>query len=163
MEYLATLITPHGNSYVWSERRVMCFPHIINIATQAILQFIAKHYKQHGPPLNGPPPPTPLSDDEDDQDDHDVTCRDPIALCRHLINAIRASGKRREEFTDIVREGNRKGWFTVRDRQLLRDASTRWDSTLYMIRRFRELRKVGLTYSLLTYSPSTSLTLITAN
>jgi hypothetical protein len=82
----------------------------------------------------------------------------PLSRLRVLIRALRASGKRREAFSESIREGNSKGFFVdpeagqrgemksihVPECNLLRDVDTRWDSVYYMIKRARILRPVSL-------------------
>lgn len=71
--------------------------------------------------------------------------RDPISLARSIIRSIRASGKRREMFDTLIKDGNEKGWYgcIVPLLQLLQDVKTRWDSVFYMIQRLRLLRPVS--------------------
>jgi len=61
------------------------------------------------------------------------------------------SDKRREAFDEVVRDGNRKGWFKagqppkavlLKELQLLRDVRTQWDSVYLMLNRLREMRPV---------------------
>ena len=68
---------------------------------------------------------------------------DVVASARKLVNALRASGQRREALREAILEGNEHGWY-VDDRgvaykldllELLRDVDTRWSSTLAMIDR----------------------------
>jgi hypothetical protein len=80
----------------------------------------------------------------------DALKNDPISLCRNVIRAIWASGQRRDDFDDMIENGNAKGWFVidgdvveVPHLQLLRDVKTRWDSIFLMIKRFIELQPVS--------------------
>ena len=127
----------------------MCFPHVINICCQHVIaaftnpalassfdEFIAER------PL-GP---------ANQQTFEEAVTRDPVALGRNTVRALRSSGQRRDSFDDIVRDGNEKGWFQVGtppvpvqlpSRQLLRDVVTRWDSVYYMITRLCEMHPVS--------------------
>ena len=77
--------------------------------------------------------------------------RDPIALGRVVVRAVRASGQRRDHFLSVIRDGNIKKHFLLGNRvevivpklQLLRDVKTRWDSIFFMISRLRIMRPVG--------------------
>ena len=98
----------------------------------------------------------PRSDPET-QSFEDACKRDPIALGRDVVRALRASGQHREHLNTIIDNGNKDGFFFVGESttpvqvqhlQLLRDVKTRWDSVYYMIRRLRLLRPVSRDYFL---------------
>ena len=77
---------------------------------------------------------------------------DPINKIRALVRGIRASGQRQEQFTNVILGGNQYGWWKdgqgqamlIKQKQLLRDVRTRWDSTYQMLVRVREPRQVSL-------------------
>jgi hypothetical protein len=77
--------------------------------------------------------------------------RDPIALGRVVVRAVRASGQRRDHFLSVIRDGNLNKHFllpngveiVVPELQLLRDVKTRWDSIFFMISRLRIMRPVS--------------------
>jgi hypothetical protein len=86
----------------------------------------------------------------DEQTFEEAVKRDPIALARVVVRAIRASGQRREHFSRIIVDGNTNNYFVVGDGvvkvpslQLLRDVKTRRDSICYMIQRLRIMRPVS--------------------
>lgn len=103
-----------------------------------------------------------LDDDEEDAgnnnamrsgaSNYDDACKeDPINLCRKVARAVRASGMRRDEFDEMITNGNVKGWFKVDGQvvqvsqlQLLLDMKIRWDSTFIMLKRFIELQPVSV-------------------
>lgn len=83
---------------------------------------------------------------------------DPLGRARKVISSIRSSDQRRIRFSISIDEGNISGWFPKRDsqrkripgqtvqvknRQLLRDVKTRWDSVFLMLERLRSLRPVS--------------------
>jgi hypothetical protein len=94
--------------------------------------------------------------DPERQSFEDACKRDPIALGRDVVRALRASGQRREQLDTIIDNGNKDEFFFVgtstdpvhvQHLQLLRDVKTQWDSVYYMIRRLRLLRPVCDNYS----------------
>ena len=122
------------------DRRIMCFPHIVNIATGHVVQASTS---------------LDFSDDQDDFDidDHNAAgSRDVIALTRTTVRAVRASGQRLERFHETIVTGNEKGWFQNEQDEVMKvpvlqlhaDCKTRWDSVWSMIDRFIELRLVSL-------------------
>jgi hypothetical protein len=132
----------------------MCFPHIINICVQHIVEKFTDYNLY----------------DEGEEDDTlgiipiaSVACqtydeavdRDPIALCRNIVRTLRASGQRRDKFLAAIENGNTNKYFKVNNkaviikpRELLLDVRTRWDSVFQMIRRAREMRPVSHDLSL---------------
>ena len=146
------------------QNRIMCFPHTINIAVQHVLKKM-----------------TVIPDDEDDesldedplpdsdfssaeqrgrsQSFEEACAMDPIGKCRKIAVSIRASGQRRDEFENFIKNGNDKNWFKnaknvaikIPIRQVKRNVVTRWDSTYQMIKRSIELRPVILTLSFPVY------------
>lgn len=124
-----------------------CFPHIINICCQHIVaEFTDVDLVDSSEVYDGMDP----HGNPGSQTFEEAVKRDPIALGRAVVHAIRASGQQREDFTTLIQEGNRKKHFSIGDRseiivphlQLLRDVKTRWDSIYYMIRRLRIMRPV---------------------
>lgn len=117
------------------ERQVFCFPHTTNVCTGHVVTSLSS---------------SPI--DVEPHDDHIVSgrpqtyeqalARDPIAMARAAIRAIRVSGARREAFAAVINDGNKDGRFKdpitgnvvqLKPLQLLRDVPTRWDSVYYMI------------------------------
>ena len=125
----------------YRDNRIMCFPHIINICnTHIIASFTDPALADNDAEFIVSLPPQ----DRDHQTYEEALARDPIALCRSTVCAIRASGKRRDHFNEIICDGNAKGWFRdpkdpeqviqLKQCELLRDVRTRWDSLYQMIR-----------------------------
>jgi hypothetical protein len=121
------------------------FPHIINLACQAVVKAIANiPYISNGGDGQFVPKSSP-----------EVLSHDPVACMRAFIKSVslirfanklnlnqytgqcRSSALRREFFQKCVRENHNGA-----DYQLLRDVETRWSSTLLMIERVLLLRKV---------------------
>lgn len=122
----------------WKELQLGCFAHIINIASTKVIKAIGDYYRRKGPANNAPPPFEGIDVDPN----HDIAARDPIALCRTLVTAIRASGKRRAKFNELVLSGNRYGEWSLEPLELLCNVPTCWDSVFFMIKRVVYLRKV---------------------
>ena len=94
--------------------------------------------------------------------------RDPIALGRVVVCAVRASGQRRDHFLTVIRNGNLNKQFILGNRvevvvpelQLLRDVKTRWDSIFFMIRRLRIMRPVSCLSSYISMTDQVILRLL---
>jgi hypothetical protein len=148
MKYMEEFLTARDIPFDAQDNRIMCFPHIINICSQHVINLFTD--------------PTLFDSAEDPTDDDlegflylpdDTTpvngSHDVIALVRHFVRFIRASGMRRDEFQDIIAEGNKNGWGSTAPKpplpavQLLHDVKTRWDSVYYMVKRFLTLRPVS--------------------
>ena len=129
--------------------RYSCFPHVINLAVQAIYaalkdgKGLEKQYLLgnlsciNDAALKGMVLPEGVT-----RDDYlHVLKADVLGTARKLIAACRVSGKRREEFVDAILEGNvNETWvdndgnpFSRKALQLLRDCETRWSSTHLMV------------------------------
>jgi len=90
------------------DNRIMCFPHIINICSTHVIESftntaLADEQAEFDPTL---PPLVPAEQTYDD-----ACGRDPIALCRSTVRAVRASGQRRDQLQVIICDGNANGWF----------------------------------------------------
>jgi len=106
MEELQKHFTLREVSFNARQRRIMCFPHIINIVVQHVITKLSQ---------------APAPEDNDDEDSEvDNTgsndqsrptsreaayARDPIARCRKIVIAIRSSGQRRENFQNWIKTG----------------------------------------------------------
>jgi len=123
------------------DRRIMCFPHVINICCQHVISSFTNVELSDSPDdfVSAQPPDLPNLQTYEEAIRHD-----PVALGRNIVRVLRSSGQRRNAFNEILRDGNTKGWFNVKELQLLRDVKTRWDSVYSMLRRLRELRPVSL-------------------
>ena len=76
---------------------------------------------------------------------------DPLNKVRALVRGVRALGQRQEQFTNVILGGNQYGWWkdeqgnpmTIKEKQLLRDVKTHWDSTYQMLIQVWEFRQVS--------------------
>jgi len=137
-------------SFDAKDNRIMCFPHIINIAVQHVL----KKMSSVEVPDNDDDPQVAAGTNEGrrfGQSFEDACAQDPIARLRRIVMAIRSSGQRRDALMRWIETGNQSGLFVlnnkqvqIQQKQLLRDVQTRWDSTYQMIKRCIEMRVVSL-------------------
>jgi hypothetical protein len=141
MEEFANLLHTRGIDFDGVDRKIMCFAHVINICCQHTIKEFTN---------------IDLSESSSDFIAEELLClprlqtienavkRDPVALGRNIVRLLRSSGQRRETFDQLIRDGNKSGWFETKvpELQLLRDVKTRWDSVYLMLRRLRELRPV---------------------
>jgi hypothetical protein len=141
-----------------------CFPHIVNLAIKAGLQRLTKPPPKIDTYSNNKPSADELLlaenkflvyddsfEDDDDNDNVDIDkvhaalgC-DVVDKVRKLANAIRKSGLRRNNFQDVIVEGNMSGSFGeagLRQVNVLKDMDVRWSSTFLMIDRMLELYPV---------------------
>jgi hypothetical protein len=153
LKELEILLRPREIEFNHKDNHIRCFPHVTNVCSNHVIEaftnialvddtgeFIAS--------AAGPP------SDPDHQSYEEAVARDPIALCRSTVRAVRASGQRRDHLEEVIADGNKKGWFKsikdptvtiqVKQAQLVRDMKVRWDSLYFMINRFRKLRPVCL-------------------
>lgn len=143
MQEIAIRLHSYEIKFNGQDRKIMCFLHVVNLSSGRVIQGLTKVLEDL--PENWEPPTLKHTK----QSYTDAVARDPIALGRAVVQAIRASGSRREAFDDIIKDGNAKKWFKdgekilkVESLQLLQDVCTRWDSVYYMLNRLRELRPV---------------------
>jgi hypothetical protein len=139
MEELGKLLRAQNIPFHSEDRQIMCFPHIINICCQHVISDFTN---------------IELSESADDffadllpdrphlQSFEEAIKRDPVALGRNIVRALWASGQRRDTFDETICDGNSKGWFKVKQLQLLQDVRTRWDSVYYMLKHLHELHPV---------------------
>ncbi|KAJ2926565.1 hypothetical protein H1R20_g10525, partial [Candolleomyces eurysporus] len=148
MEEICDELRALGIPFDAAGNRIRCFPHIINLAVKAGLGLLT----QLG-----------LFDEDLTFDDAFATLAqnptymgllqsDVVKLARQLVNFIRDSGQRREDFEAVIQSGNENNsWGDDKDGKpiqlrvvgLLRDVDTRWSSTFLMIDRVLELRAVS--------------------
>jgi hypothetical protein len=149
MEELAKRLAIRDIPFHLAHRRIMCFPHIINICTQHILEAFSKSNPQE---LHAMFAAEDLFLDPAEKDRYlAAVIRRPSNLGQETIHSICASGLRRDQFADMVKAGNARGWvhdlaghpIQVPQKELIHDVVTRWDSTYYMLNCLRILRPVS--------------------
>lgn len=129
----------------------ICFPHILHLAVNAMVDALTASKARQNPTAKF------CSDFEEPaylltQDLDDALKRDPIAIAREIINLIRMSQIRRNEFTTLIGYGNgTEKWKAKTNGQEsvvqlpkvipIRDMPTRWGSTYLSITRMRLLRQ----------------------
>lgn len=153
MEHLAILLNLRDIKFHYQDNCIMCFPHIINICSQHVIAALTKATRDS----------TDMETDENfpvapngEQTYQEACARDPIALGRNIVRVIRASGQRRDDFHNTIRNGNENKYFKDRNDQpvqlpeleLLHDVKTRWDSVYFMIMRLLKLRLVSPSFEL---------------
>ena len=137
-----------------------CFPHVINLAVQAIYaalkdrKGLEQQYLLGGGHINEAAVKQMVLPQGVTRDDYvQVLAADVLGTARKLIAACRISGKRREEFLDTILHGNtNETWkdddgnpISMNALQLLRDCETRWSSTYLMVDRVLVMLPVCLT------------------
>jgi hypothetical protein len=127
--------------------RIPCFPHIINLCAQRIINMFS------GADFSNVADSWVHGTTVIDKGDYIAAVRgDPIKRARSLVKAIRVSPLRRSAFRKTIISGNDLNNFLddmgrpvqVPVVELLCDAETRWDSTYIMLNRLRVLRPVRL-------------------
>lgn len=151
MRKIAELLEDREIPFDAQDSRIMCFPHIINIAVQHVLANMTSAARTSDNEDLGHSAHEDLSAEQRSriQTFESACTADPIGRCRKLVIKLRSSGQRRDDFNNWVKTGNEKNWFKLRGqvvkvphRELLRDVETRWDSTYQMIKRCVEMRPV---------------------
>jgi hypothetical protein len=114
--------------------RVMCFPHIVNLASEAVIkQFTSLDYVDDLDD-NSPPP-----------------AGDVVQRARLIVKKVRSSSLKTDLFSLAIESGNKSNYFfdalnkpvQLPDYRLLLDVKTRWDSLKYMISRLIDMRPVS--------------------
>ena len=137
-----------------------CFPHVINLAVQAIYATLKTKSNSNMEYLLGNLPEfteevlqtMPLPDDVTIEEYRTALAADIIGTARKLVTACRVSGQRREDLKLIIQEGNKAGsWkdsegtpLSLPVLELLRDCETRWSSTFLMLNRVLMLLPVRI-------------------
>ncbi|KAJ8456137.1 hypothetical protein ONZ45_g18814 [Pleurotus djamor] len=119
-------------------RMTMCFPHVINIAVKTGLKYMTS-ISDEDPEVSRAdieelfPESTPTPSDY-----QRALKTDLIGRVRKLVNAIRASGQRRQGLKEVIDAGNLSHAFSeeIKALNLIRDVDTRWSAIYLMIERF---------------------------
>jgi hypothetical protein len=138
----------NGSREISTDIFIRCFPHVVNLAVQAILLELD---------ANPCIPVLTASSDPADQPALQAYARalknDPIGECRKIVSACRSSGQRRRRLQAVISEGNENGYWrgklpdgktALPMVQLLRDCPTRWSSTFKMADRVLTLNPVHI-------------------
>jgi len=128
-----------------------CFPHVINLAVQAVYATLKDESNSDFQYLLGNLPELteealqamPLPDGVTIEGYRAALVADIVGMARKLVTACRSSGQRREDFELTIREGNEAHSWTDSEGnplllpvlQLLRDCETRWSSTFLLLDR----------------------------
>jgi hypothetical protein len=147
MEELSRLLATRGINFDAVDRRIICFPHMLNTCSKHVTQ----DYTKADFSAVGEAWVDALGNTIDKAAYIEALRRDPIAFGRDIVRVVRASSLRRESFHNTVTTGNQMNWFTDDDGEptqlpiieLLRDVKSRWDSIYFMINRLRTLRQVS--------------------
>lgn len=170
MEYLAKSLEDREIPFSATDRRILCFPHIINLCAQRAMTAMTQQSTEHKGDFSPRNVESEVlshdsgSDSDDSGSNSDDSGSDSdyvrssgnggrenfLVRCRRFVKAMRSSGQRREAFERFIDMGNKNDMFRdsegdaiqVQNLQLLRDVKTRWDSVFSMLRRLRELRPV---------------------
>ncbi|KAL1741277.1 hypothetical protein HDZ31DRAFT_14088, partial [Schizophyllum fasciatum] len=121
-----------------------CFPHVVNIAVKAGIKALHNLSLYDYDPVSNPEGFKMALELLSDIAYQEALKADIVSKARKLINAIRASGQRREAFEKTIETQNSLGGWgeprqLLRIVGLLKDVDTRWSSTLIMIDRLLEL------------------------
>lgn len=135
-----------------------CFPHVINLAVQAIYTSLKGESNSDIEYLLGNiPEPTEealramaLPDGVTLEGYRAALETDIVGMARKLVVACRSSGQRRQEFTLTIKEGNKaQTWTDSKGNplplpvlELLRDCETRWSTTFLLLDRVLTLLPV---------------------
>lgn len=169
MTHFSILLRGRGiNGFDAKKNYIRCFAHIINLCSQAVIRAMEKDDMDADYPDTDTEPGT----DSDISDDAGVvtfrptrTSRKagPMQRARKSVGFIRKSGQRRDQFLEIIQQGNNdKTWtqVVIVNAQaekvtanlalvtVLPDVKTRWDSVFFMLRRLRYLQQVSQLTSL---------------
>ncbi len=154
---------------LWNNVSARCFPHVVNISVKHGLTALTKIDLSEPTPaedcfgISSSGDPEGETDPNLDKPDLDLTPEsniflqnnpaytealqdDPIKRAQELVSVCRASGQRREELMQIIKDGNKTGAFPEQlpEVQLLRNVDTRWSSIYLMIHRLLELYPVRI-------------------
>ncbi|KIO17968.1 hypothetical protein M407DRAFT_32366 [Tulasnella calospora MUT 4182] len=126
--------------------RIRCFPHVINIATQTLLRYLTgispdaeREDIDLGDLFDETLDTLSMAETISDEDYRTALLLDPLGHSRKIVTWCRASGPRREGFSEAIEDGNKGKLFRVRNLQLALDEPTRWDSSYFMAARLIKL------------------------
>ena len=140
MEHLEKLLMAHELPLEFNvkDRQIMCFPHIINICVQHVVDEFSV------PNLNKIAQAWVDCFDDSTVDKKkylEAVKRNPVPLGCDIVHTIHASTLQHDKFDKIIVTGNLHQWFKspageviqIPGAQLPRDVKTRWDSIYFML------------------------------
>ncbi|CUA78443.1 Putative AC transposase [Rhizoctonia solani] len=135
MEQLVEAFKARGWTFDAKENRIHCFPHVMNLAVQAVTKAFKDSAKSYRDSAEGPI-------DEKTEAYLQALESDPIEACRKSIAACCSSGLRKEGLRKVIVNGNALGRFrlpngqpyTIPEVELLRDTPTRQAVVEYAFR-----------------------------
>ncbi|CAE6365245.1 unnamed protein product [Rhizoctonia solani] len=146
--------------------RVRCFPHVINLVVQAIINALPAAARDFQATVER------CGDKLGDMDSELIEYlmaleSNPVQVCRDSVRAMRSSDSRREGLHDTIEDGNTCELFktsygevvSVALLELLCDCKTRWSSTYDMITRYLELYPAVALYA--CRNPRMSIPIVT--
>jgi hypothetical protein len=136
-----TLLTDHEITFDAEQNHVRCFPHIINICTGHVCNgFKMVPVEDLHQSLKAAP-----SQDVSKSTYLEAIEQNPLSRAQEVIHMIRASGRWREVFMEMIKTSNQSNRFSskVPENELLRDVPTHWDSVYFMLNCLRALRLVS--------------------
>jgi hypothetical protein len=150
MRALSQRLESRGIDFHPIDRRIPCFPHIINICVRHIIDdyHTANFSLVADSWLMGTRTIIKTEYVE-------AVKGKAVSRARDIVRVFRATNQRRDSFRDTIITGNEKKWFSdemgmiiqLPVVELLLDESTRWDSVFAMLNRMRTLRQVSsITY-----------------
>ena len=148
----------HVDAHIW------CFPHIVNLVTQAMLWALDKGVDSGSTDYDDLPALRNSNDDEEDMEGEraDINEEDDIMIVNittgivskvhQLVRTIHVSGQCQDTLDHVIKIGNDAGLWTdfakevvqIKPRCLILDVRTQWDSTYQMLVHISELRQVML-------------------
>jgi len=142
MEEMEHLLHLRDIDFDHLDRRIMCFPHIINICCQHILFRVSRMWTSSTPPVwqnfLHPPTSSPY--------ERSRWLRPKSHMAETIVRVSARLWATSRQINEVIDDGNAKEWFVVGNQvvmpslvsNLLRDVRTRWDSVYFMIRRLRQ-------------------------
>ena len=121
--------------------KARCFPHVINIASQAIIDELKRSESEIGPDLNAPPAATSSPGWASYKQ---AILTNPIGKKQSLVAACQSSGQHRQQLRKVIEDENESGcWkgklLNGKEKlplvNLLQDCNTHWSSTFTMVER----------------------------
>jgi hypothetical protein len=147
MRELSQKLECRGIDFDPIDRRIPCFPHIINICVKHIID------DYHDADFSLVAEQWSIGDRDRPvikEEYLEAVTGKALSRARDLVRTVRALDQRRNAFRDIIITGNEKEWFRndlgekvcLPVVELLLDEVTRWDSTFVMVNRMGTLRQV---------------------